>query len=116
MDATAIVVAILSEAMPDGVEVSSEVPSERPARQVSVSRVGGGETPFLDRPRMRLVCWGTTDEEASAIATTAVHALSDAALTHPLLSDSTLDVLSRDEWAGDGSARYTATLNMTINK
>lgn len=116
MDATSICVAVLRNAMPDGVAVSSEIPTERPARQVSVSRVGGGETQFLDRPRMRLVCWGTSDAEAYSIAMTAVHALADAARTHPLLSNSTLDVMSRDEWAGDGTARYSATVNMTINK
>jgi hypothetical protein len=116
MDATAICVEILRDAMPTGVEVSSEIPTERPLRQVSVSRVGGGGNAFLDLPRMRLVCWGASDEEASSIATTAVHALADAALTHPLLAATSLDVLSRDEWAGDGTARYSATVNLTINK
>ena len=116
MDATALAVDVLSAAMPDGVRVSSEIPPERPDRMVMVSRLGGSETEFLDLPRMQLVCWGRTDAEASSIATTAVHALADAAKTHELLSDSTLDVLSRDEWAGDGTARYVATVNLTINK
>ena len=86
-DPTAIVVSVLSEALP-GTTVSTEVPQARPARAVMASRTGSwrASTDFVDRPTFDLVCWGESDEDASALALSACHALSDAAEGHPLLS------------------------------
>ena len=115
-DPTAIVVSVLSEALP-GTTVSTEVPQARPARAVMESRTGSwrASTDFVDRPTFDLVCWGESDEDASALALSACHALSDAAEGHPLLSACEVESIGRDEYARTGAARYRAIVNLTVN-
>lgn len=113
MDATAINVAILSEALE--VPVCTQVPKDRPARMVCVERSGGSSEDCFDLPEITLLCWGATDAEASGIAITAAHALAEAAQTHDLLSSSELDSMSRDSWSATGEARYRAVLQQVIN-
>lgn len=116
MDPTEICIAALKKRLPEGVRVSSEMPAERPDRIVVVSRVGGTATQFLDKPRMELLCWDASDQDASALAQEAIWAIADEAQVHPLLSSSTLETLARDTWTQTGAARYRAVLNLTINK
>lgn len=113
MNATAINVAILSDAL--DVPVTTQVPKDRPERMVCVSRSGGTMDEFFDRPEITLICWGSTDAEASGLAISAIHALSEAAQTHDLLSSSDLDSMSRDSWSATGEARYRVVLQQVIN-
>ena len=113
LDSTAIVVAILSEAL--DVPVSTDIPENRPDRYVMVDLAGDQSTPFVLRPIHSLTCWGATDRDAKSIAMSAVHALSDAALDHPYLSHVSLETMSRDEWAKNGHSRYVAEVQLTIN-
>lgn len=113
MDAVAINVATLKAAL--DVPVSSEIPIERPERMVCVQRSGGPRDECFDYPEITLLCWGATDAEASGLAISAAHALSEAAESHPLLSSSEMDTMSRDEWSTNGAARYRVVIQQVIN-
>lgn len=113
MDTTEVIVGILQAAL--GIPVSTEVPLERPERAVQVSLDNDMSDEFLLRPRYALMCWGSSDMDAHGIAVSALHALSDAAETHPHLSDASLDSMSRDEWGRDGQARYLLTVDCVFN-
>ena len=102
----------------EGVTASSEMPQTRDTSMpyVQVSRTGGGDTEFLDTPIMTLFCWSDTDSKAYMLAENVKNVIADEALDHPYLSASSLISLARDEWAGDGRARYMLQLQLTINK
>lgn len=114
MDATELNVAVLSEAL--DVPVSTQIPKDRSTSMVCVQRSAGSEDDFFDYPEITLICWGATDAEASGLAISAAHALSEAAQTHDLLSSSELETMSRDEWATTGASRYRVVLSQVINK
>lgn len=120
MDATSMNVAVLKAAgITVGgitVPVTTKVPADRPDLMICVSREGGYMDEFFDHPTMTLLCWGRTDAEASGLALSAAHALSDAALDHPLLSSSEMESMSRDEWTPNGAARYRVMIQQTINR
>lgn len=113
MDATALVVDVLEGAL--GVPVSTEIPTDRPGRLVSVALEADRSTPFLLMPTYRLMCWGDSDVDAKSIAMAAVEALWDAALDHPYLSAADLETLSRTSWSKTGQARYEAVVSLVIN-
>lgn len=113
MDDIAIVVGILTDAL--SVPVSTEVPAERPQRMVCVSLIADQSDEFIHRPTVALMVWGRSDVDARGLATSAVHALTDAAKTHDLLSSADLQTMSRDEWLRNGQARYLAEIDLTIN-
>lgn len=115
MDSLEIVVDELSKAFPD-VDVSTEVPAERPERLVWVKRDGGGGDEFLDRPRVSLTCYGASDVDAEDICLGCVDALQEAAQVHPYLSHCELETMSRDSWSVDGTARYRAVVDLVVNK
>lgn len=112
-DSVALVVDVLSKALT--VPVSTEIPQKREDRLVLVEREGGRMSDFIDRPRIGLLCWGTSDAEAQGIAIDAVHALADAALDHERLSSSKVETMSRDGWSHGDGARYHVVLELTIN-
>lgn len=97
------------------VEVTTDIPPDRPGRLVMVALDGDNSTPFVLRPRIGLTCWGESDRDAMGIALDAVAALQDAALDHDLLSAAELESMSRDEWLRNGQGRYYALVNLTIN-
>ena len=100
------------------VTASSEMPPSRDIAlpYVQISRTGGAGTDYLDTPIMTLFCWADTDERAYMLAENVKNAVADEAMEHPYLSASSLVSMSRDEWAGDGRARYMLQLQLTINK
>lgn len=115
MDPTALCVDAIAHRL--SIPVSSEIPPERPkGRFVQVSKAGGTESDFIDSPIMALVCWGSSDADASALATDCIHALAEQASDDPLLSHSELITCYRDEWGGTGESRYMVQLRLTINK
>lgn len=117
MDATDLVVDILSEALT--VPVSSDMRRERdhvlPTRYVLVSKSGDQSDEYLLRPRYALTCWGTSDKDAHGIALSAVQALQEAALDHPYLFAAQLETMSREEWSRTGQSRYLCEVDLTIN-
>lgn len=113
MEALDIIVPLLSEAM--AVPVSTEVPAQRPQRMVNVALEADSSTPYLQKVTVGLTCWGMSDREARGIALSAVEALQEAALDHPLLSAAQLETMARDEWANTGQARYYAVVGLVIN-
>lgn len=113
MDDIALVVGILRDAL--DVDVSTEVPSDRPTRFVSVALTGDQSDMFLRRPTVSLTVWGRTDADAHGLALSALHALTDAAKTHDTLSSVDLQTMSRDEWTATGQSRYLVEVDLTIN-
>lgn len=113
MDDIAIVVGILTDAL--SVPVSTEIPANRPQRYVCVSLLADRSDELIHRPTVSLMVWGTSDVDARDLATSAVHALTDAAQTHDLLSSADLQTMSRDEWTRTGHARYVVEIDLTIN-
>ena len=113
MDATKLVVGILSEEL--DVPVSTDMPSDRPARLVLVDLSGFQTTGFLLMPRYDLTCWGSSDRDAHGIALSAVQALQEASLDHPYLSACHLETMSREEWSRNGQGRYLAVIQLVIN-
>ena len=116
MNTTDLVVDLLSDAL--NVTVSTEMPSERQdgnRQHVMVAMSGDHSTPYLLKPRYDLICWGTSDRDAHAIALSAVQALQDAAIEHPYFSDCQLETISREEWSRNGQGRYLAVVDLIIN-
>lgn len=113
MDATQLVVSILSDAL--DVPVLTDIPKDRPQRLVVVDLSGDTSTPFVLTPRYDLTCWGGSDRDAKGIALSAVQALQEAALDHPYLYDVSLETLSREEWSRNGQSRYLAIVGLLIN-
>lgn len=115
MDPSALCVDVLANAL-DRVKVSTEMPPMRPdGAYVQVSRTGGEDGMFVDRPIMTLMCWAKSDVEASALAASCVHALAAVAADHPYLSAAESISIGRDEWTATGQSRYMAQIRLTIN-
>ena len=112
-DATIIVLDVLREALT--VEVTTDVPEDRPNRLVLVDLTGDQSDGFFLRPRYALTCWGESDHDAHGIALSAVQALQEAALDHPYLSSCDLETMSREEWSRNGQSRYMAEVTLIIN-
>lgn len=113
MDTTDLVVAILGAAL--DVEVSTEVPEDRPERFVQVDLAGDQSDAFVLRPRYALTCWGATDKDAHSIAVSCVDALREAAMDDDHLSSVAMESMSRDGWGRTGQARYLVEVDLTIN-
>lgn len=114
MDDIALVVGILQDAFPT-VPVSTEVPSTRPTRLITVDLTADASDELMHRPTISLMVWGTSDADAHSLALSALHALSEASMTHDLLSAVSLQTMARDEWSGTGQARYLVQIDLTIN-
>ena len=56
----------------DGINVSMDVPPERPDKFVTVERTGGGASThgLVDRPTLAIQCWAGSRVEASDLAET----------------------------------------------
>lgn len=113
LDATPIVLEILRDAL--AVDVTTDIPKDRPPRLVLVDLTGDQSDEFILRPRYALTCWGTSDKDAHGIAISAVEALQEAAIDHPLLSSCDLETMSREEWSRNGQSRYMAEVTLIIN-
>ncbi len=116
MNTTDLVVDLLSDAL--SVTVSTEMPPVRQdgkRQHVMVALSGNQSDEFTLRPRYDLICWGTSDRDAHAIAMSAVQALQDAAIDHPYLSACQLETTSREEWSRNGQGRYLAAVDLVIN-
>ena len=113
MDDIAMVIEILADAL--DCHVSTEVPAKRPERLVMVAQTGDTSTTLLHTLEVSLTCWGKNDYDARNLALSASHALTDAALDHPLLSSAALQSITRDEWTTTGQARYLAIMDLVFN-
>lgn len=114
VDPIELTVSVLKEAL-EGVPVSTEVPSDRQPRFVSVSLEGMQDDGFLTTADLGLVVWGRTDRDAAGMTFRAIDALRDESMTHPYLSAAQLQSMSRDEWTSTGQARYFASVQLIIN-
>ena len=94
-DATLTVLEVLRDALT--VEVTTDMPKDRPSRLVLVDLTGDQSDAFILRPRFALTCWGTSDKDAHGLAISAVEAM------------------SREEWSRTGQSRYMAEVTLIIN-
>lgn len=113
LDATLIVLDVLRDSLT--VEVTTDMPKDRPDRLVLVDLTGDQSDAFILRPRFALTCWGMSDKDAHGLAISAVEALQEAALDHPYLSACDLETMSREEWSRTGQSRYMAEVTLIIN-
>lgn len=115
-DANEIVRQILVKGL-NKVKVSTDLPPGKcRSPYVMVSRTGGADEDFVDRPIMTIMCWASSDKKAYSLAISCRDALNEAAEDHPLLTSVETISLSRDEWTTTGNARYMLEMQMTINK
>jgi hypothetical protein len=99
-----------------GIEASSEMPATRPSGPyVAVWLETQSERDFVVDASVSLLCWGSSDVEAQALALGCMEALQAESATHDLLSQASMSALSRDEWAADGSSRYRLSAELLIN-
>lgn len=92
-----------------GAPASTQVPAKRPARFVTVERVGGGVGRFEDRPAFAVQCWGESREDAEALAMSTARALRDARGHIPCMKRITVDSLY--DFPDERSQRYQITLS-----
>ena len=97
-----------------GIPVSTDVPAQRPERFVTVERVGGDETPFVDHPLLAVQCWDASRVEASFLAQR-VKPLLERATRIPAVArvriESTLN-----HPLDEHSPRYQITAELTVHK
>ncbi|BDC91398.1 hypothetical protein AAK684_03355 [Leptogranulimonas caecicola] len=116
IDAIAIVKEALKAHVPE-VPFSTVLPDPAPTSAHVLGWVQSAtDTDFLYRPQVALVCWGTSDASAMALAMDCARAVELAAQTHPRLSAASVASLSRDTFTPGGCARYRLLLNLIINK
>lgn len=112
--ATALSVPVTTPAL-EAIPTMGSIPQDRPSRLVLVDLDGDASSEFLQRPRLALTCWGTTNREAHEIALSAVDALREAAMDHDLLSAVELESISSEQWSRTGQGRYLVLLTAYIN-
>ncbi|MGE8691837.1 hypothetical protein [Bifidobacterium bifidum] len=98
----------------DGIPASTDVPAARPERFVTVERVGGAETPFLDKPLMAVQCWAATRMQASNLAQTVKHALERAWLLPQVAAVRIESTVNHP--LGESTPRYQITVELTVHK
>lgn len=75
-------ISVLQSAFP-GVAVDSASPKNRPAKYVTVSRIGGGQdNPRMDSARLLIECWARTDADAEVMTGVVRATLRNAGGTH----------------------------------
>lgn len=111
MDVVAEIIAYLKQHLT--VPVASEVPATRPARFVTVSRIGGGDVELLSTPRIDIDTWGATDLEASTMGNEVLALMFELSGTSQLIFNVERSNYYRSDV--DGVHRYTGTYLITRN-
>ena len=112
MDAVETIVAALSGSLE--CRVVTDVPAERPATFVDVSRVGGTTGLFLDRPLVACTAWAGSDADAYALAESVADAMLALPDTEPNVGGVEANAFYRSDL--DGRHRYTATFDVLVNR
>lgn len=98
----------------DGIPVSLDVPAQRPERFVTIERVGGGETPFIDTPMLAIQCWDKSRVKAAALADLTKAVLERA---WQMSNVARVDVQSTINFPLDESTpRYQIAVELTVHK
>ncbi len=115
-DAVGIVRDAVASAMPE-VGFTTTVPDPPPRGAHVMGWVQSAtERDFVYRPQVALVCWGSSDASAMALAMDCAAAVQRSVPGHPSLSQASVSSLSRDEFAPGGAARYRLLLDLVINE
>lgn len=98
----------------DGIPVSLDVSPQRPERFVTIERVGGGETKFIDTPMLAIQCWAGSRVKAAKLADLTKTALKRA---WQMPNVARIDVQSTINFPLDESTpRYQITVELTVHK
>lgn len=120
IDETALVVQILSAAMPT-VEVTTEMVDTSLSamghgRYVIVSHIGDESDMFIQVPTMEMLCCAETDAIAGSLARSCAEALQEAALDHPYLSETQIVDMGRDSYTNSRNGRHRLSMRLFINQ
>lgn len=95
--------------------VSFDVPSTRPARFITVERVGGGSDGILDRPMIAVQVWDTSRWNASNAAMALVKPRLVDLWQHPNVGAVSIEsVVNFPETVAPFQSRYQITVSMTV--
>lgn len=97
-----------------GIPVSTDVPAQRPERFVTVERVGGDETPFVDHPLLVIQCWDVSRVKASFLAQR-VKTLLERATRIPAVARVHIESMLNYP-LDEHSPRYQITAELTVHK
>lgn len=111
MDEIAEIIAYLSARV--NVRVAAEVPANKPQRLITVGRVGGNGSRYLDNPRIDIDAWAGSDYEASSLLNEVIGYMYDLPGTSDLISEVEKNSQYRSDL--DGWHRWTASFNVTRN-
>lgn len=113
MDIIKDIVSHLSEQL--GTRVATERPANPPKTMVTVTRVGGGGSAFVDSPRVDVHAWAETDMAAYRLAKEAEEAM----FSLPAYSDNIAEVSQNSLYSNiytDGSRRWSAVYVLVCNR
>ena len=96
------------------VKVSTEVPSTRPKRLITVSRVGGGGNVYLSTPRIDIDAWGLSDVDAYCMLESITEDMLALPGNSSLISNVEKTTMYRSDI--DGAHRWTASFEITRNR
>lgn len=95
--------------------VSSERPAEPPVERVTVVRMGGGGSQFVDRARILVHAWSSSDSSAYRLARMAEAAM----FTLPGAEHNVAEVLQDSFYSNisaDGTRRWSSAYIVTTNR
>lgn len=113
MDILKAAVAHLSTEL--GCRVSTERPENPPKEMVTITRVGGGGSRFLDRPRVSVHAWAETETAAYKLATEASKAMFTLQDAYPNIAEVTQDSLYSNIYT-DGTRRWSGVYVIICNR
>ncbi|MCH9275675.1 hypothetical protein JS533_005225 [Bifidobacterium amazonense] len=98
----------------EGCPVSLDAPERRPERFITIERVGGAETRFIDTPTLAVQCWAGSRVKAAQLADLTKSVL-ERAWAMPNVAR--IDVQSTINFPLDESTpRYQITVDLTVHK
>lgn len=95
--------------------VATERPANPPGEMVTVTRVGGGGSMFLDSPRVSVHAWAETEAEAYKLGMAAA----DAMFSLPAHSPDVAEVTQNSFYSNiypDGTRRWSGVYVVTCNR
>lgn len=95
--------------------VASERPANPPSEMVTVVRMGGGGSRFIDRPRILVHAWGTSETSAYGLAREAEAAMFTLPAYEPNVAEVSQDSLYSNIYM-DGTRRWTAAYVIVTNR
>lgn len=113
MDILLETVSHLSDAL--DCKVSTERPANPPSEMVTVTRVGGGGSVFLDRPRVAVHAWAGTESAAYRLGMDAADAMFSLPGASPNVAEVSQDSFYSNIYP-DGTRRWSGVYVIICNR